>query len=271
MRLLAISILYKPTENVINGIMKYILDVDHLIIWDNTPYNEIELDIQNEIIFNYPNLKNKITFISEGNNKGLSYAYNKAIEFSRENGYTHIMTMDQDSEWECFHKYRMFAEKYFENESSLAILGPIVNEDKQESEMKKVPDVINSGAIIPIAVFDKIGGYCERFLVDAVDIELCYRANRHNIPTIRVKNNGHLKQNFGNMTYFMFNGRPWYATNYNEFRLNGILRNTTLVTRLYPEQKEMRDRLYNVYLKQYTIAILLKEKKKFKKLITIYI
>lgn len=274
MKLLGILVIYATYESnyteIINNLKRYLQWVDKLIVWDNTPdvsHIEVLMKQFDGLLSSEEFLK--IHFMGSGKNEGLSYAYNRAIEYASRNGYTHLMTMDQDSQWENFDKYREFAENFF-HEGQLAIIGPIINGDEQIDTLKEVPNLINSGAIIPIGVFDRMGGYCERFLVDAVDVELCYRAQRYGIPVLKVKDNGHLIQKYGNMSFFRFNGRQWHCTNYNTFRLKGILRNHTLLLRIYPEQTDNKDRLLNVYLKQYTIAIILKEKHKIKKLWIIY-
>jgi glycosyltransferase, group 2 family protein len=274
MKLLAVLVIYMPDDSdynqIVSNIKRYINGIDALIVWDNTP----SLDHKDVLRIHLKELMDdqefmKLIFMSSGCNCGLSYAYNRAIEYAKQNGYTHLLTMDQDSKWESFDKYRSFAEIYYKREP-LAIIGPSINEDEQSDILKNVPNIINSGAIIPIALFNKIGGFCERFLVDGVDVEICYRAQRYGIPVYKVKGYGHLVQHFGNMTFFYFNGRLWHCTNYNTFRLKGIVRNHMLIVRNYPEQSDTKERLRNVYLKQYTIAILLKEKHKLSKLWSIY-
>ena len=168
-----------------------------------------------------------------------------------------------------FHEFKSFAINYFAKNKH-AIIGPIVNESSNVEEIRHAPSIINSGALYPISVVDEIGDYCERFLVDAVDVEFCYRAHRHRIPVLAIAGHGSLKQKFGHCEYFKFRGRDWYCTNYSPFRLYGILRNHALISRIYPEQSDNKYRLRNVYIKQYTIAILLKERNKIQKLWAMY-
>lgn len=276
MKLLGILVVYEPCkcgyELIADNLKRYLSDIDKCIVHDNTPSGVGHLDTL-RIRFRELLTENefsKLEFMDSGYNAGLSYAYNQAIEYAVQFGYTHLLTMDQDSRWENFGLYRTYAESFFEGVRSEAIIGPVVNDDTQDEALKEVPNLINSGAVIPIDVFRKIGGYCERFLVDAVDVELCYRAQRFGIPVYKVRGHGRLVQSFGDMTFFRFNGRRWYCANYSPFRLKGIVRNHMLLSRIYPEQTDTRDRLWNVYVKQYTIAIILKEKHKMKKLWTIY-
>lgn len=272
-RLLAIAVLYNPHAGAFENLGCYLPWVEGLFIWDNTPrgenssgWREMILSRLREI---YPEeLIDRIVIAGNGSNVGLSVAYNKGIGYAIDNGYTHVMTMDQDSQWIGFDRFRKFADM-FSREDSLAIIGPSVNYATDGEEIKDMPNIINSGAVVPLETVRMIGGYCERFLVDAVDAEYCFRAHRNHIRVLCVSGHGFLKQKFGDYRYFRFNGRKWYCTNYSPFRLYGILRNHTLLARIYPEQHDNLDRLRNVYLKQYIIAITLRESQKFIKLCTI--
>ena len=97
MKLAAVVVTFYPDINeTILFIEKYIEYVDHLIIWENTPvkdYANYKIEI--------PDHDNKITYMGTGSNEGIGYALNRAIEWSVENNFTHLLTMDQDS---CFDK-----------------------------------------------------------------------------------------------------------------------------------------------------------------------
>lgn len=270
MKLLAVAVFYYPDRKAYDNLSCYIRQVDGLLIWDNTPEIGHSAKVMEELSQIYTSeCLNKIKVSGLEENKGLSFAYNKGIEYARKNRYSHLMTMDQDSEWCDFAKFKDFADIYFDRCGD-AVLGPVINENCEIEEIRNVASLINSGAIYPLKVIEKIGGYCERFLVDAVDVEFCYRAHRHKIPVLVIGGHGGLIQEFGKCKYFKFRGRNWYCTNYSPFRLYGIARNHMLVARLYPEQEDNKYRLKNVYIKQYTIAILLKEKNKIKKLLALY-
>lgn len=267
MKLLAINVLYYPSVDAYTLINEYIPYVDRLIVWDNTPNVHGEAEVLGSIRECCGQWAvEKIVYMSDGTNRGLSYAYNRAIEYARKNGFTHIMTMDQDSKWQGFKEYRDFADNFF-SDGKLAVIGPVVNEEEKTEEISRDIFLINSGSVFPVALFDKIGWYCERFLVYAVDTEICFRVVKNNIPVYRINGHGHLSQSFGDTSYFNLFGRKWPSVNYSPKSLKGILRNSVLLYRIYGERKEY---IRDVCLKQYTIAIIFHERHKLAKLWAIY-
>ena len=92
MRLLGIVITYYPNvEETKRNIMTYIEYVDKLIIWENTP-----LDDRSEFKISMPEYENKILYMGEQENMFIEYPLNCAIKFGQENGFTLLLTMDQD-------------------------------------------------------------------------------------------------------------------------------------------------------------------------------
>lgn len=264
-RLLAIVVLYKPTIEMIHKMVSWIDHVDHLIVWDNTPNAENHIEYES-LLRQYKS----ITFLGKEGNKGLSYPYNKAIEFAKQHEFSHLLTMDQDSEWVDFPVYKKHALLYFQK-NALAIVSPEKNsQNEEDTRYERITFAINSGSIISIACFDKIGGYCERFLIDAVDTEFNFRALRNNIPIVRILGSGYIRHQFGESYDYTFLGRDLCGYNYSPFRLYGILRNSVLLTRIYPERIELKSHIKRIYLKHYVFSILYKEDNKIKKLYALY-
>lgn len=272
--IIACVVLFHPdADMVINNINKYGTSVDKLYIWDNTPSLDTSHGIAVDNIVIKQKLLNiwgndKCQFISTGKNEGLSWAYNECYRFAKKEGFTHILTMDQDSEWEDFDKYKKFVKEYSLKKQA-AIIGPVINDEKQATEVSMEPNIINSGAVIPLSVFDKIGGFCERFLIDAIDVEFGCRAHRFNIPVLKIKGHGRLIQRFGDKTFFRFRNKDWYCLNYTAKRLRGISRNLVITARIYPDLTGW-NYIRDVVIRQYSIAIILKEKNKFRKLFALY-
>ena len=89
------------------SILTYIDALDKLVIWRNS-------EISGSDIFDVlgDNLKAKIVVLGNGENLFIAGALNCVIEYARTNGYTHILTMDQDSKFgqEDAKKYRKIIE-----------------------------------------------------------------------------------------------------------------------------------------------------------------
>ena len=175
MKLAAVVVTYYPDENVLSNISTYIDSVDLLIIWENTPLKDreayrIEVPDKN---------KKKIFFMGENSNKGLGYAYNRAIEYVRDKGYSHLMTMDQDSH---FISFSGFIDKIVqETDKKVGLKVPLRNQEKVHDwdppyELKWG---IQSGCIFNIEMFDEIGGFNEDLFVDHTDVEIGLRARKY--------------------------------------------------------------------------------------------
>ena len=79
-------VLYNPNaERFTACLTKLIKQLDRIYIYDN---NEIS-----NVVIN----SNKIVYISEKQNKGIAYALNRIMEKAKEDGYSWVITMDQDS------------------------------------------------------------------------------------------------------------------------------------------------------------------------------
>lgn len=92
MKLLGVVILYYPDkEQIMLNIASYLDEVDALLIWDNTPPADrrvLDFGRQQE---------NKIIRRDKERNVGLGFPLNEAVRYGTENGFTHLLTMDQDS------------------------------------------------------------------------------------------------------------------------------------------------------------------------------
>lgn len=89
MKLLALVTLYYPPAHITDNLLTYAEDVDGLFVWDNTPGGSN---------YQFPeSISHKIVRLRQGENTGIGKALNAAAMFALDNGYTYLLTMDQDS------------------------------------------------------------------------------------------------------------------------------------------------------------------------------
>lgn len=263
-KLSAVVVTYYPVlSDAIINIKQYIEHVDKLIIWENTPIIDREL---HKIIL--PEYSDKIIYLGTDKNEGMAFALNRSVEWSIKNGYTHILTMDQDSFWIDFKHYRNKIVEYC-IDKSIGIFGPNVStarERRKFSNFQVVKDVITSGAVFHLDIFTKIGLFREDFFMEAVDIEFCCWAYRNGYKTV-VLGDCYLKQKYGDPTTHYFFNKSLSTSNYSSLRLFGIVRNHIVLWREYPELSQSQKKLI---LTEYTlfriIKILLYERRKIQKI-----
>lgn len=249
MKILVVIVTYWPDLKLLHSnIAAYKDFVSKIIIWDNTP-KRCELHIEG------------IKIYSTGKNMGLPYAYNFAYKYAKGNGFTHMMTMDQDSVWVNFEQYIKQIEK--QNEDAIYIVGSdsSLNKPIQERSFG-----INSGSIIPISILDATKGFSVDFFLDLVDEYFQYSARELGFRVYLV-GNCYIKHTLGSprkVTYFGF--LSFISQNYSPMRLYGIARNNILMFKRFHIPVECKiNRIMYVFIKT-PLKILLAEGNKYQKM-----
>jgi GT2 family glycosyltransferase len=181
--LISVVIYNKPIKSM--HILKklsnyYILD---MFIYDNSKFPQLVPKIKNVNIY----------YEHDSNNSGVSRAYNQSYKKAKELNKELLLVLDQDSAFELtFIEEYMKKYKVFKNDFLYA---PIVCDDKKtkiyspafmNNFVGKVQNyenfiyeeiysligksAINSGLMIPMEMFEKIGGYNEKLKLDFSDI-----------------------------------------------------------------------------------------------------
>ena len=112
MRLLAVVVLYHPGKDLAGNIDSYLSQVDKLLLWDNTPG-----DGQERLPLPDISHPERLEHRGCGRNVGIGAALNDAVAYAREYGYTHLLTLDQDSFFlqGDFRRYITAIQEYGEN------------------------------------------------------------------------------------------------------------------------------------------------------------
>ena len=90
MRLAGVVILYNPESEVVKNIETYAGNLDKLFIIDNSENPNTDVATQFEKIKN-------ATYIPHYDNQGIASRLNEAAHIAISQGFTHLLTMDQDS------------------------------------------------------------------------------------------------------------------------------------------------------------------------------
>ncbi len=241
LELCGVVILYYPQyEQTIHNIKLYLSDIEHLIIWDNTPKSE-----QDTRYAALSESSSKITYLSTGNNEGIATALNRAAQWAYDHGFTHLLTMDQDSEWENFNYYRTEFNNI--NSDKIAAYAPLIYDIRRDIiGFNSKNQIITSGAIYNIKILKDLGGFCEEFIIDNVDTEYSFRI-RLSQYEIKLIPNAILKQTFGHIKKVPILG--CYHGHYSAFRLYHILRNNIWMWRMYRNTDVLPKRFlsFNIY------------------------
>ncbi|MFD2598078.1 hypothetical protein ACFSQ3_03855 [Sphingobacterium corticis] len=271
MKLAGIIVTYMPdVQDLINNIDSCVNDLDYLILWENTPREMIRYD-RDFFLERFPN---KISFAGTGENVGIGKALNYGARIATENGYTHLLTMDQDSYFEIDHLSRYKEQILTCHYTSVGIFGVNYrNNDcdtfSKASRYLEQPDCITSGSIIAVETFHKTGLFNENLFIDAVDFDFCYNIKKkcNLITMICTEISLFHKIGYGSKTRWGF-----YTDNYSPMRTYFIVRNQLLMWFKYPEQfpNTRKKFLIKDYILMRIVKVLLAEDQKIKKLSAIY-
>lgn len=252
MKILVVIVTYRPDlKLLVSNISTYNELVSEIIIWDNTPSGSL---------INFEGIK----VYSMGKNMGLPYAYNFAYKYAKEKGFTHMMTMDQDSEWVGFDKYIQQIEK--QSEVALYI---VAQNTLVEIPIQEWDHGINSGCMIPIQILDATKGFSDIFFLDLVDEYFHYTVKELGYR-IYLVGNCYISHTFGMPKRVSFIFFSILTLNYSPIRLYGIARNNLMLFKRFKVSlRHKLGRLISVFIKT-PIKILLVEKNKSRKIVALF-
>lgn len=265
-KMLGVVTLYNPEpEEAASNIMRYISNLDALIVWDNSP---LEKNVKNEVLGRLSDVAEKIVWHGDGKNYCIAPAINFAWHHAAENGYDLILLMDEDSAWEDFEAYRKDVTEIYDN-GRLVISTPyVVGCDSFEiSQQEQRKDLfINSGTVIPTQIMTELGGVDEdAFPLDAVDHDIAFRARGKGYDTVCLTNHK-LNHSLGypqRLGIFKI-----FTPNYNAFRTFTMTRSHVICYRKHHKimSKEEKQYVYREMLLNKFARILLAEPEKWSRL-----
>jgi rhamnosyltransferase len=168
--------------------------VDHFVLVDNTPNPDSELA---GILRRY---ESQVSYVPLGENMGIAAAQNAGIRKISEDGYSHVLLLDQDScpRPEMVKELLVAETKLLESGLDVAAVGPKFIDEKTGSASKAIRHgwmhvknitvdgtqtgpveadyLIASGSLIRMSTVAKVGGMREELFIDWVDIEWGLRA-----------------------------------------------------------------------------------------------
>lgn len=206
--------------------------VDEVIVIDNASKNQEEIAslCKNE----------KVHFVLNETNMGISYALNQMFVFAKENGAQWCITLDQDSISPS--DLVKTASLFLNNESVGQIVPQILEHNTKETpslgtksngkEFQEVNKSITSAAITNVTVWEKIGGFDDRLFIDYVDFDYAIRLKLNGFKIIRM-NQVYLDHELGESTYKSFLGLKVRVANHSSFRKFYICRNIVIYIRRY--------------------------------------
>lgn len=199
----AVIVSFNSPETLTACINSSLNQVDTIIVIDNSSIYFKDFIRK----LNYPN---KILFVFNETNKGLGYALNQGIKYSLDNSYTWTLLLDQDSELSENMVHNMMQsyenldnktkeetvlitpiifDRYFKN-----LLPPIVTTklfNKKIINPKTdcfIHFNLTSGSLLKNKAISKVGFMNEKYFIDYIDFDYCFRIINNNYKILLCKN-----------------------------------------------------------------------------------
>jgi rhamnosyltransferase len=197
-RLAGCVILYNPSYDFIENISKYLSALEQLIVVDNSDAI-IDAAIE-DFLISTP----QIIYVKNGSNIGIAAALNKACQKALSNGYTWILTMDQDSYLVDFTFFEKSAQVMLQPQIGIIAAAHSNYYYKQRvfepnDSFLLVDMVITSGNLLNLNAWADINGFNDKLFIDEVDNEFCIRLKLKGYKII-VSKKVYLKHSLGTET-----------------------------------------------------------------------
>lgn len=275
MKVAGVVVLYNPNEQVMDNIKTYIDDLDKLYVIDNSDKVNLSLKFNDK----------KIEYISNGGNKGISFALNVGAKRAYSEKFEWLLTMDQDSRFVKGHfkkmlsyvfeykNNKMISESLNFNFDKVGVISAFhrtkVNEDSDLIGLGFPLVVMTSGNLINLDVYNKVGGFNDDFFIDCVDFDYCLKVRKKSYEVIQFCS-VELEHNLGDIKEISFFGKRVYVTNHNYIRRYYISRNRHYLYDLYKNDFSEYCNTELKLNKRELLKIILFEKDKYRKLRSIY-
>jgi len=188
MRFCACVIAYYPDEQLLRkNVACYREFAEKVFIWQNTPLRD-----RHEL----GGLGDNVEWLGEEDNVGISRALNAVLRRCQEEGIDYLLTMDQDSQFVDFSYYLRQIESQMPAERTVSFAPMTPGESAAPGCFEPKNYVITSGSMVNVPLALSIGGYREEFLVDGIDMDFCFKAQKAGLQVVMV-GGATLRQRFG--------------------------------------------------------------------------
>lgn len=233
----ALIITYNIDEKIIEVTNSIINEVEGVVIVDNAS-NPQTIKLLKEL-----NENSRVNIIFNKRNCGIAKALNQGAKFAKQNKYDWILTLDHDSICgKGMVKDMLDCRTECKMKENIGILTPRIFEThKQDFISKKgydnckyirVSDCIQSGSLIKVDVFDKIGYFNEQLFIYHVDFDFCQRLLKANYDIVQC-NNVILYHEEGYKIPKKILGKKVFYNNYSSPATYYITRNTIYMCKTY--------------------------------------
>lgn len=228
-------VLYHPSPAVLANVRAVLADLGRLYAVDNTEVPEDGPGSVARLLADMPG----VAYLRAGANLGTAGAMNRAARLAQAEGFTHLLTLDQDSRARPGMVPRLLAvlaELEGAGKRPGIVSARQVTRDNPAPEVRRPwqeeATIMTSGNLLSLAAWSEAGPFSEDLFIDCVDHEFCLRLGLAGYLVVRV-NDAFLEHELGAITAHRQFGRTKYTTNHSALRRYYIFRNRLWMMRRY--------------------------------------
>ncbi|WP_440998257.1 glycosyltransferase [Cysteiniphilum litorale] len=264
-RVLIVIVSYYPNKSFFDHNLK--LEKFNYLIVDNTPNLNSSFV---ERISQYENVDLSLN----GNNLGIAKGFNVGCDFARKNGYQFVVTMDQDSflNEDIINDLVDFYD-HNEDKKSLAVISPrhISNTNRALNNVVYDADgvyegiaTMSSGNLLPLNIWNEIGGFDEKLFIDMVDTDYYIRAIMCGFKVITLRD-VEMEHVLGELEERHILGRAVAVLGHNHIRKYYQIRNACYIMAQYGKYNYVA-MVFDKFMIKTLLKVILFEKNKLKKM-----
>lgn len=179
-KLAGVVTLFYPSADHFKNIENYLDIVDKLYIIDNTPNESHEKHLP----------KSKKILYYAYNNIGVAKALNLGVTYALKDNFSWLLTMDQDTILPSAILKEMKSVIEKKNMAEIGIITPWhktkLRVEKPKEKIDYPQDVMTSGNLVNLDIWEKIGRFNEDFFIDGIDIEYGLRLKKYGYKIMRL-------------------------------------------------------------------------------------
>ena len=227
-RIVAGIVLYNPDiERLMENVSSVNIQVDRLYLFDNGSEN---IDDIYRILHGLSHIK----FISNRVNVGVATALNTLVAVAAEDGYDWIVTLDQDSvaPSNLISEYQKYAGIKEVGMLCCKIVdrnfGERIYDKGHDKEVEFLSLCITSASAVNVNAWKRVGGFCEKMFIDAVDFDICMSLCEYGYKILKI-NDVKLLHEVGHSRKVKLLGKEELVFNHSPLRCYYMIRNNFLL------------------------------------------
>jgi rhamnosyltransferase len=258
----AVITTYRPDDDFLSRVQRIRSQVGHVVIVDD-----------GESADNVARLKSWFSGISSVTlchnvvNVGVAISLNKGISIAKSKGYRWVLTLDDDTivnpdmVKNLIETWNLVADQAGKPVAIMGMARSGGHDDRIEScpterhLFVEKRGIITSGSLMPLDVYDAIGGFRDEFFIDSIDYDYCLRARAKGFRVIEVCRFGMIHP-LGNTIKRCIGCLTLKTTNHTPIRRYYAYRNSTVLA----QENFRHDPLYSLAVFVYqlrTVALIL--------------